>query len=128
MEGTTFSILMFVLGLVFGIIILLLANYFKNKIAPPFKIANVDIMYGQGISKEGELVDLASEIGVIEKSGAWYAYKGEKIGQGKENVKLYLRENPSLCEEVLKKVKVHYGLIDDNEKGKNKEKSVKTEK
>ena len=100
----------------------------KNKIAPPFKIANVDIMYGQGISKEGELVDLASEIGVIEKSGAWYAYKGEKIGQGKENVKLYLRENPSLCEEVLKKVKVHYGLIDDNEKGKNKEKSVKTEK
>ena len=59
----------------------------KNKVAPPFKTANVDIMYGEGVSKEGELVDLATEAGIIEKSGAWYSYNGEKIGQGKENVK-----------------------------------------
>ena len=62
----------------------------KNKVAPPFKTAVVDIMYGEGVSKEGELLDLASEIGIVEKSGAWYAYKGNKICQGKENYKLYL--------------------------------------
>lgn len=82
----------------------------KNKIAPPFKIANVDIMYGQGISKEGELIDLASEIGVLDKSGAWYAYNGEKVGQGKENVKAYLKDNPKLLIELDKKVREHYGL------------------
>ena len=69
----------------------------KNKIAPPFKIANVEIMYGEGVSKEGELVDLAAEAGIVEKSGAWYSYKGEKIGQGKENVKSLLKENKKLC-------------------------------
>ena len=68
----------------------------KNKVAPPFKTASVDIMYGEGISREGEIVDLASEIGIIEKSGAWYSYNGDKIGQGKENVKVYLKENPEL--------------------------------
>lgn len=68
----------------------------KNKVAPPFKTAVVEIMYGEGVSKEGELLDLASEIGVVEKSGAWYAYKGDKIGQGKENAKLYLKENPKV--------------------------------
>ena len=68
----------------------------KNKVAPPFKTASVDIMYGEGVSKEGEIVDLAAEIDVIDKSGAWYSYNGEKIGQGKENVKAYLKDNPDL--------------------------------
>ena len=72
----------------------------KNKVAPPFKTANVEIMYGQGISREGEIIDLASELGIIEKSGAWYSYKGEKIGQGKENVKLLLKSKPELKEEL----------------------------
>ncbi|MBQ4583343.1 MAG: recombinase RecA [Bacilli bacterium] len=72
----------------------------KNKVAPPFKTANVEIMYGQGISREGEIVDLASELGIMEKSGAWYSYKGEKVGQGKENVKLLLKSKPELKEEL----------------------------
>ena len=72
----------------------------KNKVAPPFKTANVEIMYGEGISREGEIVDLASDLGIIEKSGAWYAYKGEKIGQGKENVKQLLKSNPELKDEL----------------------------
>ena len=72
----------------------------KNKVAPPFKTASVDIMYGTGVSREGEIVDIASEINIIDKSGAWYSYNGEKIGQGKENVKSYLKENNSLREEI----------------------------
>lgn len=91
----------------------------KNKVAPPFKTATVDIMYGEGVSKEGELLDLASEIGVVEKTGAWFAYKGEKIGQGKENAKLYLKENPKVCDEIEEKVRQHYG-ISKNKKGSNK--------
>ncbi|KMR91612.1 recombinase RecA, partial [Staphylococcus aureus] len=63
----------------------------KNKVAPPFRAAEVDIMYGQGISKEGELIDLGVENDIVDKSGAWYSYKGERMGQGKENVKLYLK-------------------------------------
>ena len=82
----------------------------KNKIAPPFKIANVEIMYGEGISKEGELVDLAAEAGIVEKSGAWYSYKGEKIGQGKENVKTLLKENKKLCQEIENKVREYYNV------------------
>ena len=82
----------------------------KNKIAPPFKIANVEIMYGEGISKEGELVDLAAEAGIVEKSGAWYSYKGEKIGQGKENVKTLLKENKKLCQEIENKVRDIYNI------------------
>ena len=85
----------------------------KNKVAPPFKSASVDIMYGEGISHEGELVDVGSEIGVLEKSGAWYAYKGEKIGQGKENVKATLRENPDMALEIEQKIYEHYGFVDD---------------
>ena len=85
----------------------------KNKVAPPFKSASVDIMYGEGISHEGELVDVGSEIGVLEKSGAWYAYKGEKIGQGKENVKATLRENPDMALEIEQKIYEHYGFIDN---------------
>ena len=72
----------------------------KNKVAPPFKTANVEIMYGEGVSREGEIIDLASDYGILEKSGAWYSYKGEKIGQGKENVKLLLKQKPELKEEL----------------------------
>lgn len=82
----------------------------KNKIAPPFKEAEFDIMFGQGISKEGDILDLAAKVDIIEKSGAWYAYNGAKIGQGRENAKNYLRENPAVCEEVEKKVRAYYAL------------------
>ncbi len=88
----------------------------KNKMAPPFKSCTVDIMYGEGISHEGELVDLASEANIIEKSGAWYSYKGEKIGQGKENTKEVLKKNPKLAEEIEDKVRAHYGLKKENKK------------
>ncbi len=96
----------------------------KNKVAPPFKSAQVDIMYGEGISREGEIVDIASEISIIDKSGAWYSYNGEKIGQGKENTKLYLKENKELKEEIENKIREHYGFNDDKsskEKTKNNE-------
>ncbi len=88
----------------------------KNKMAPPFKTCSVDIMYGEGVSTEGELVDLASEAGIVEKSGAWYSYNGDKIGQGKENVKELLRNNQALKEEIEKKVRNHYGIGDKTEK------------
>ncbi len=87
----------------------------KNKIAPPFKTAQLDIMYGTGVSKEGEIVDLASEIGLLEKSGAWYAYNGEKIGQGRENVKLLLKENDELREELEYKIREHFGILNGSE-------------
>lgn len=80
----------------------------KNKVAPPFKVINIDIMYGEGVSYEGELIDLAVEIGVLEKSGAWYSYKGEKIGQGKENAKTFLKENPEVAAELDKAVRDYY--------------------
>ena len=67
-------------------------------------------MYGQGVSKEGELLDIGSEIGVVEKSGAWYAYMGEKIGQGKENAKIFLKENPTVAEEIEEKIREHYEI------------------
>ena len=82
----------------------------KNKMAPPFKTCSVDIMYGTGISMEGELVDLGSEASNLEKSGAWYAYNGEKIGQGKENVKEYLKANPKIRDEISKKVREYYSI------------------
>jgi recombination protein RecA len=82
----------------------------KNKVAPPFKTAAVDIMYGEGVSHEGEIVDIASEIDILEKTGAWYAYNGEKIGQGRENAKVYLKENPQLCLEIENKIREHYGF------------------
>lgn len=90
----------------------------KNKMAPPFKSCVVDIMYGEGVSIEGEIVDLASDIGVIEKTGAWYSYNGEKLGQGKENVKELLKKNVALKEELLKKVRNYYEL-DTNESSKS---------
>ena len=82
----------------------------KNKVAPPFKTAVVDIMYGEGVSREGEIIDLASEANIIQKTGAWYAYNGEKLGQGKENVKLLLKDTPELKDELEKKVREYYDI------------------
>ena len=82
----------------------------KNKVAPPFKVASIDIMYGEGISKEGEIIDIASDIGILDRSGAWYSYEGNKIGQGKENTKLYLKNNPDLKNEIEKKIREHYNF------------------
>lgn len=82
----------------------------KNKIAPPFKEAEFDIMFGKGISKEGDVLDLAAKEGIVEKSGAWYAYNGAKIGQGRENAKIYLQNNPEICSEIERKVREQYGL------------------
>ena len=82
----------------------------KNKIAPPFKEAEFDIMFGKGISKEGDILDLAASIDVINKSGAWYAYNGDKIGQGRENAKLYLSTHPEVMNEIEAKVRAHYNL------------------
>ncbi len=82
----------------------------KNKVAPPFKTATVDIMYGEGVSHEGELVDLATDANIIEKSGAWYSYNGEKIGQGRENVKMLLKNTPDLALEIENKVREFYGI------------------
>lgn len=96
----------------------------KNKIAPPFKEAEFDIMFGQGISKAGDILDLATNLGIINKSGAWYAYKDGKIGQGRENAKQYLKENPEVAEEVEAKVREHYGLTE----GKTEEESSKDTK
>ena len=77
----------------------------KNKVAAPFKAAEFDIMYGKGISREGSLVDLGSQVEVLGKSGSWYSYKGERIGQGRENTKLYLSQNPKLMDEIEKEIK-----------------------
>ncbi|MFV0527368.1 MAG: recombinase RecA [Lachnospiraceae bacterium] len=82
----------------------------KNKIAPPFKMAEFDIMFGKGISKEGDILDLAAETGIVNKSGAWYAYNNNKIGQGRENTKLFLMENPDMLAEIELKVRQHYQL------------------
>ena len=82
----------------------------KNKIAPPFKEAEFDIMFGKGISREGDILDLAANVNIINKSGAWYAYNGNKIGQGRENAKLYLKEHPEVLAEVESKVREHHGL------------------
>lgn len=82
----------------------------KNKVAPPFKQAEFDIMFGTGISREGEILDLAAECSVVNKSGAWYSYQGEKIGQGRENAKSYLTTHPEIMEEIEEKVRAHYGI------------------
>ena len=95
----------------------------KNKVAPPFRTAVVDIMYGEGVSREGEIIDLAVEAGIVEKTGAWYSYGGEKLGQGKENVKLLLKENVELKDEIEKKVRQYYDIVidkqEDNKTKKN---------
>ncbi|GAA5415175.1 protein RecA [Paraliobacillus ryukyuensis] len=82
----------------------------KNKVAPPFRQAEVDIMYGEGISKEGELLDIASDLDIVTKSGAWYSYNEERLGQGRENSKQFLKENPEIMEEIYIKVRNHYGM------------------
>ena len=87
----------------------------KNKVAPPFREAEFDIMFGKGISREGDILDLASDCGVVNKSGAWYAYKDDKIGQGRENAKQYLADNPAVMEEIEKKVRAHYELIEEEQ-------------
>ena len=99
----------------------------KNKVAPPFKEAEFDIMFGEGISYEGDLLDLASEIGIIEKSGAWYAYDGNKIGQGRDNAKNFLKENVDICNVIDAKVRAHYNLegAPSELEGKPKKKSAK---
>jgi len=82
----------------------------KNKVAPPFRVAEVDIMYGEGISKEGETIDLGSELDIVQKSGSWYSYNDERLGQGRENAKQFLKENKDLLNEIQLKIREHYGL------------------
>jgi recombination protein RecA len=82
----------------------------KNKVAPPFKQAEFDIVYGQGISREGSLIDVGVEQGLVRKAGAWYTYDGEQLGQGKENVRTFLRENPDVADEIEKRIKEKLGV------------------
>ncbi|MGE9214237.1 recombinase RecA [Exiguobacterium aurantiacum] len=82
----------------------------KNKIAPPFKTAEVDIMYGEGISREGELIDIGADLDIVQKSGAWYSYNEERLGQGRENAKQFMKENPSVAASVEERIRDHYGL------------------
>ncbi|WP_028399053.1 recombinase RecA [Ectobacillus panaciterrae] len=85
----------------------------KNKVAPPFRVAEVDIMYGEGISKEGEILDMATELDIVQKSGAWYSYNEERLGQGRENSKVFLKENSHIRDDVALKVRAHYGIDSD---------------
>jgi recombination protein RecA len=82
----------------------------KNKVAPPFRQAEFDILYNRGISKEGDLLDLGAEAGIVEKSGAWYSFEGERIGQGRENARRFLLENAEVCERLAEAVYAHKGL------------------
>ena len=88
----------------------------KNKIAPPFREAEFDIMFGEGISRVGDILDIAAGIDVVSKSGAWYAYNGNKIGQGRENAKQYLKDNPTVCEEIESRVRKHFSLTEEEER------------
>jgi recombination protein RecA len=102
----------------------------KNKVAPPFREAIFDILYGEGISREGEIIDLGVQHKLVEKAGAWYAYKGEKIGQGKDNAREYLREHPEVAFEIENKVREALGvaLLDGGEKAKGKTKAKASDK
>ena len=84
----------------------------KNKMAPPFKSAEFDMLYGEGISREGSALDMAIQVGVVKKSGSWFTYEGDQLGQGRENVRNFLKDNPAITEEIENKVKVEFGLID----------------
>jgi recombination protein RecA len=87
----------------------------KNKLAPPFKVAEFDIMYGHGISREGDILDMATALDIVDKSGAWYSYAGERMGQGRENVKTFLSEHADICSDIENKVRAAYGLkLSDN--------------
>ncbi|GGC97516.1 recombinase RecA [Pontibacillus salipaludis] len=90
----------------------------KNKVAPPFRQAEVDIMYGEGISREGELIDIGTDLDIITKSGSWYSYNDERMGQGRENAKSYLKENPDRYDEINTKIRQHYDMYDDPEGSK----------
>jgi len=90
------------------------AKIAKNKVAPPFKSASFDLMYGEGVSMEGSIVNVGSELGILEKSGSWYSYKGERIGQGKENVKKFLKENPAIAEEIKVAILDNFTVADQN--------------
>ena len=83
----------------------------KNKMAPPFKVAEFDILYGEGISKEGSVLDMALQTNIVKKSGSWFTYEGDQLGQGRENVRQFLKDNPGLTKEIEDKVKVAFGLI-----------------
>ena len=102
----------------------------KNKVSPPFKSASVDILYGEGISREGEIVDLAADLGIIDKSGAWYSYKGEKIGQGRDNVRMLLKNDSALSLDLENQIRKHYGfkLIEGENTSKGEAKDSKKEK
>ena len=102
----------------------------KNKVAPPFKVVEFDIMYGEGISKLGELVDLGVKAEIIDKSGSWFAYNNQKIGQGRENVKTFLRENPEIKKEIENKILLNAGIVEKammEGEVKNKESKTKEE-
>ena len=99
----------------------------KNKIAPPFKEAEFDIMFGKGISKYGDILDLAADADIIHKSGAWYAYNGEKIGQGRENSKKYLEDHPDIAETVEHAIRVHYGLLEEDAENANNDPKAETQ-
>ncbi|MCM1538509.1 MAG: recombinase RecA [bacterium] len=89
----------------------------KNKVAPPFKEAEFDIMFGEGISTVGDILDMAANVDIVAKTGAWYAYEGNKIGQGRENAKQYLKDNPQVCDEIEQKVRAHYGMAESGTAG-----------
>jgi len=101
----------------------------KNKVAPPFKTAEFDIMYGQGISREGDVLDLAADVDIVNKSGAWYAYKETRIGQGRENAKIFLKEHPDMCLEIENEVRTHYELptLEVTEKAVKEEEKLENE-
>ena len=100
----------------------------KNKVSPPFKVVEFDLMYGKGISKSGELIDLGAKAEIVEKAGAWYAYKGEKIGQGRENAKIYLEKNPKIAAEIEMAIRTKAGVIAKKIEGNPIEKTAETEK
>ena len=99
----------------------------KNKIAPPFKEAEFDIMFGKGISREGDILDLATKIDLVNKSGAWYAYNGEKIGHCRENSKKYLEDHPDIAETVEHAIRVHYGLLEEDAENANNDPKAETQ-
>jgi recombination protein RecA len=82
----------------------------KNKVAPPFKVAEVDIMYGEGISREGSILDIGSDLDIVQKSGAWYSFNEERLGQGRENAKQFLKENSAIAEQIETRIREHHGL------------------
>ena len=100
----------------------------KNKVSPPFKVVEFDLMYGKGISKSGELIDLGSKADIVEKAGAWYAYKSEKIGQGRENAKIYLEKNPPVAAEIEIAIITKAGVISKKIEGNPIEKTAEIEK